>query len=468
MRAAFSIVFCLLVGISTQAHADGAPASLQHRLDRVVKEANLGTAIGVHAVQVSNAKVLYGKNADIARNPASNTKLLTSAAALRAMGSWYRFRTTLHGQIEDSQVDELVIVGRGDPTLGRAQLLEIAFRLKALGVRSVGAIVVDARYFDDEILPPAFEQQPNETAAFRSPVAAFAVNRASYKVQLDPLAIGKAPTITVDVPSYVKVDNKARTVPGRHSDLAITQRPLGKNRMTMIVTGTVAIDEPTREFPQRVIDPLAHAGHALSEALHSLGIQGKHCLRFELSKATVLPTLLDHFSVSLGDIVKRLGKRSDNFTAEMLLKVLGAEVRQPGTSATGIERVRTELSHLGVRQKGMALVNGSGLFSGNAMTPRSITSLLMAMAKDRRVGPDFVAHLAISRADGTLRTRKRLPKYIVRAKTGTLADVVALSGYILKKNPSRRIAFSVLINDVQGKIGKARKLADQIANELAR
>jgi D-alanyl-D-alanine carboxypeptidase/D-alanyl-D-alanine-endopeptidase (penicillin-binding protein 4) len=152
----------------------------------------------------------------------------------------------------------------------------------------------------------------------------------------------------------------------------------------------------------------------------------------------------------------------------MLLKIMGAQAEKPGTSARGIMVVREELTKMGVDTEGLVMVNGSGLFDGNQVAPRHLTETLMAAYHDPAIRAEYVAHLAVAGSDGTLRSRlEDLPRSrMVRAKTGTLRDVVALSGYVLGE-PGRSLAFSFLANGIAGKQGEARKLADDIVRVLA-
>jgi D-alanyl-D-alanine carboxypeptidase/D-alanyl-D-alanine-endopeptidase (penicillin-binding protein 4) len=92
------------------------------------------------------------------------------------------------------------------------------------------------------------------------------------------------------------------------------------------------------------------------------------------------------------------------------------------------------------------------------------------MYRDASVRDEYVAHLAVGGVDGTLASRlSGLPApRIVRAKTGTLASVASLSGYVLGPTPGQAYAFSFIANDVGGDIGRARQLADDVARTLAR
>jgi D-alanyl-D-alanine carboxypeptidase/D-alanyl-D-alanine-endopeptidase (penicillin-binding protein 4) len=152
----------------------------------------------------------------------------------------------------------------------------------------------------------------------------------------------------------------------------------------------------------------------------------------------------------------------------MLLKIIGAQAETPGTSARGATVVREELAKQGIDTEGLVMVNGSGLFDGNQVAPRQITQTLVAVYHDPSVRAEYVAQLAVAGSDGTLQSRLQdLPRArMVRAKSGTLRDVVALSGYVLG-DPERSVAFSFLANGVAGKQMDAKKLADDIVRALA-
>jgi D-alanyl-D-alanine carboxypeptidase/D-alanyl-D-alanine-endopeptidase (penicillin-binding protein 4) len=152
----------------------------------------------------------------------------------------------------------------------------------------------------------------------------------------------------------------------------------------------------------------------------------------------------------------------------MLLKIMGAQVEKPGTSVRGVMVVREELVKMGVNTEGLVMVNGSGLFDGNRVAPRHVTETLVAAYHDPAIRAEYVAHLAVAGSDGTLKSRlEDLPRpRMVRAKSGTLRDVIALSGYVLGE-PERSVAFSFLANGIAGKQRDTKKLADDIVRALA-
>jgi len=118
---------------------------------------------------------------------------------------------------------------------------------------------------------------------------------------------------------------------------------------------------------------------------------------------------------------------------------------------------------------GTRVVNGSGLFDANRITASELATLLCAVGRDPASGPEFVSHLAIAGVDGTLRGRMTswAARRAIRAKTGTLSQVVSLSGYVLDPRGSPALAFAFLIEGVKGKTADARTAMDRAAMKLA-
>jgi D-alanyl-D-alanine carboxypeptidase/D-alanyl-D-alanine-endopeptidase (penicillin-binding protein 4) len=444
-------------------------AKLEGRLAGLIDEANLGNAIGAVVADASTGQRIYSLNAETPRNPASNMKLVTAATALTELGPEFRLRTSLAGAIEaDGAVDTLILRGEGDPALDFGNLLAMARKLVELGVRRVENIVVDGSYFDDRILPPAFEQQPNEVAAFRAAVGAVSVDRNAYELRVAPGPATDAPaSVILRCPDYFALESTVNTTAAGAPEVVAEQRARGE-QLALKVSGSVPLGIRGVGYERRVEAPLPYAGNCLRAALRSQRITG--ALRVRTSNPpTGIPVLITHESEPLGTLLGPLGKSSDNFYAEMLLKVVGAHAsHQPGSSQAGTERSQALLEQAGVPRGAATLVNGSGLFKGGAIAPDHLVKLLLAMYQNPALRPEYISQLAVAGKDGTLRTRFQGLAHprAIRAKTGTLDDVIALSGYVLGPR-EHSIAFSFLFNGIAGKQGKARALADDLAKAIA-
>lgn len=463
-----ALIACWFVSLPTLADGPDATPEVARAIARLVQNAGLGDQVGIDVVRLHDGKSLYQRHADRPLNPASNQKLLTSAAALWRLGPTFRASTKVEGVLRGGRVDRLVLRASGDPSLGYRGLFALAQALRLRGVDYVEQIVVDESYFDVQTLPPAFDQQPNEPAAFRAAISAFSVDRNSYTVHVGPgPAPGEPGRVRVLADDYIVVENKTTTKASGPPRLQIDHKELPDGRLQVVVRGDVPSAVRTLYYRRRIPDPRAHAATLWVRALRQAGMRGP--LRVE--HATVgerLPVLADMSSSELSTMLYSVGKWSDNFAAEMVLKIIAAEDVTPGTSARGAELVVEELQKHGVDVEGLVLVNGSGLFDGNRVSPRHVADTLVAAYGDPAIRSEYVAQLAVGGADGTLQSRlKRLPRgRMVRAKTGTLRDVIALSGYVLGQ-PNRSVAFSFLANGIAGKQAQARDLADAIVAVLA-
>lgn len=462
LRVALAFV---LLAFASGAHAQPA-GPLRGELDRIVREADLGDGISFAVSALSDSREIWATRGDALRNPASNMKLVTAAAALTELGPGFQMRTGVYGRVDNGRVADLVIRGYGDPSLSQGDLYGLASALVDRGIRAVDRIWVDGSYFDDQILPPAFEQQPNETAAFRAPIGAVVVDRGSFVLRVIPGETGSAAVPVLAGAGYFAVDNEMTTTADGAPNVIASQRDTDDGRLALILRGSVPANILGVGYRRRVGNPLLHAGYVFQDVLEDVGIGGRRGVALG-SGPSGLPLLADTESETLAQLLHRVGKWSDNFYAEMILKVMGAEERRPGTSERGAAiNVRT-LGAAGADTERLTIVNGSGLFDGNQISTRHFTKLLHWVYQQPGIRAEYLSHLAIGGVDGTLRRRlQNVPPGVVRAKTGTLNDAIALSGYVLGEEPGRGYAFSFLANGIRGRQGAARRLADQLVTAL--
>jgi D-alanyl-D-alanine carboxypeptidase/D-alanyl-D-alanine-endopeptidase (penicillin-binding protein 4) len=444
---------------------DLAAMPLGARLDAIVaQQAPLATArIGIFVQDLATGAVLYERDAQGGYAIASVTKVVTMAAALALLGPDFRFRTAL--LVEEIDGDgvirgDLYLESRGNPMLATADLEELSRWLERAGVRRVrGELVVDTSYFDDQSSPPHFDEQPEEQAAFRAPVGAASLERNAFMVRvraarspgqraavwLEPetpyLRLGRAEVVTQET--------------GR-DDIRIASELDDKGRMVVHVAGQVRAGGSVLGFRRRVDNPVTYVGETLREILRRRGIRIRKPARAGVAPAGA-QVLAFVESEPLCVLIHRLGKDSDNFVAETLLKTLAAEHREPGADARpatwqeGLAVVQRFLTdHVGLTPGTFRYGNGSGLFDASTFSPAQIGAVLATAHRNMRYGPDLMASLAIAGTDGTLRSRMlgSPARGRVRAKTGTLAAVSTLAGY-LDAGPRPPVAFAIFINGIQ-------------------
>ncbi len=460
-------------GAAVPATAPSAPpvGPIQAAVRTLVNERSFKDAvISIQVADVDTGQILASFHEHTAVNPASNAKLYTAAAALATLHGDHRFETALLGTVRGNTVTgNLVLRGHGDPSLTTADLFALVEELKGAGVRHVaGDVMVDQRFFDEETTPPGFEQQPNEWAAFRAPVSAVALNENTLTLTVRPTEPGQAAIARFDPPGFVDVEGEVKTAEEGADTVGLELTGTGR-RMHAKLSGAVSRDARLVRYSRRVEDPTLLAGYALRALLEEAQIKVGGDVKLAAGRDG--PVIARHESQPLSALLYALGKQSDNFFAEMVFKSLGGEGKgRPAKSGNGAELVERWVSRAGAMDTGVVIKNGSGLFDSNRTTAASVVALLRAAWRDPMIQPEFVAQLAIGGVDGTLKHRYRggRARRLVRAKTGTLEDAAALSGYVLSPSGQHPIAFSILLNHVAGKVAAARAAADSLVETMER
>jgi D-alanyl-D-alanine carboxypeptidase/D-alanyl-D-alanine-endopeptidase (penicillin-binding protein 4) len=449
-------------------------APLVDAIKAVVGDQTMGEAkLGIEVMEIRSGRVIYSLDPEKTLNPASNVKIITAYAALEILRPEYTFETALYGDAGSGAIlSGLAIKGYGDPSLTTDDLVEMVGDLRTRGITKVaGPLIVDDTFFDDVLLPYAFDNFPKSDAdsPFRAPVGAVSVNSNTMDVTVGPGAYpGTQARVAVFPPDIVEVRNETMTVADGTSNVRIYATTKKDGTALMRVWGPVVQISSPRTYAKRVEDPSIAAGHALREVLSWSSIESGEVLTGRMPAGGRM--LASHTSLPLGALLLRVGKNSDNFYAEQLLKVMGAESRKPpGSAQKGIEAVQEVLASAGIDPSEVTYRNGSGLYNANLLAPTHLTSVLRHAYLEPEIRPEFVAHLATGGADGTLVHRYHDPdaRRRVRAKTGTLRDTSALSGYVLAPPGRSPVCFSIIVNNAPGRVAVFRTFQEKIVTAIA-
>ncbi|GAC1539175.1 MAG: hypothetical protein NVS2B9_06090 [Myxococcales bacterium] len=473
---ALSCAVAAVAALAWAAPARATPADraeLRRAIDALFAQAPLSSArVSAQIVSLDDGQVLYARGADEQLNPASNTKLVTSAAALLRLGPEFRFTTDVltDKPIVRGRAGTLYVKGRGDPSINTERLQGLVADLWHRGLRQVSDLVLDDGYFDREAWGPGWEQESSDKA-YAAPVGPLSLNHNSVAIYIAP-GEGKNARARVDLEpaaaGYFNVENGATTARqgGRRRVMAHTFAAGERTRVT--VGGRIAAKADALVLYRRVSDPTFYFGYALKQLLQERGIRVTgRVRRGQAPDEAVLVNAYD--SPELAEIVRDMNKVSSNFIAEMLVKTLGAELRGvPGTWAKGLAVTQDLLAELGIARGTYQLRNGSGLNDTNRFSAQQMTGLLMAIWKRFPVASEFVSSLGIAARDGTLRLRMEGTDAAgrLRAKTGTLDKVTALSGYVQAVG-GERFVFSILVNDWSGRTPPVISSVDRFGGLLA-
>ena len=466
-----SIVSCLLLFSLSALSAQSLAKRLDKRLDAPPFDKSLW---GVSVVD-QNGKLLYGRNDRRLFTPASNTKLVVTAVASALLPPDFTVRTSLYaaGPVVGGVLrGDLVLYGRGDPTFGRrcyatdtvlpgacdrdpfARLRLMVDTLKARGIRQVaGDLIGDGSYFEPTSLHPGWELF-DLNWWYAAPVSALAFNDNSLDFVWQPgVAVG-APALISMWPDLgdVAFENRTLTVaPGGETDIG--DRFFRQPGTPLVwAEGTVAIDRPPRTESFAVADPNLFAARALRQALADAGVAVTGTTRSTTDSAIYagararLP-LAEAVSRPVRDWIFPILNTSQNLFAEMLLKQLGKRFGAGGSWKEGlaVER-RFLIDSVRIDSTEFHLSDGSGLSSENLISPQAFTKLLRYIrAHPRRA--TFAPGLPQAGGIGNLRTRFVATPLAgrVRAKTGSIAGVNTLAGYI-ESADGRFVTFAVEVN----------------------
>ncbi len=409
------------------AHLTSPRAELRHEIDSLTSQPVFRNAQwGVLIVNPRTADTLYSKNAGKLFMPASNMKIITSAAALTLLGPEYRYRTTFltDGEVRDSLLDgNLLVIGRGDPTVsdrmrGTATTVmdALADSLRAHGVRQIsGSLARVGNAFPDSIYGYGWEW--DDLGEY-------------YGAGVDELIFneGMAPT---------------------------TLRPLPDTVRDSLYSG-----------------PAKNPGKAYLDALHDALVRKSLRLDGGVRDSTLptplkMDTLFVLVSPPLREILPALMKPSQNQIAEILLRTIGLERGGLGTADSARKIVGQQLLAWGVQPDGFVIRDGSGLSDQDLLTPETIVRVLDRIQRDTAFAT-YYNSMPIAGIDGTIDTRmKGTPaEGNVHAKTGTLAKARSLSGYVTTAD-GERLIFSILANNTTTPGSAVTSVADQIAASLA-
>lgn len=448
------------------------PQSMEDGLDRLLagrRPASMKVAL--YAVSIDDGRVLYSRSADDPMIPASNMKLITAAAALWALKPDYVYQTPFHagGPVRGGVLQgNLHVQGRGAPDLVCENLWVMARQLRNLGIREVrGGLVGDDTFFDRQGRGRRWKSSYAHRA-FAAPVGALSCNFNSVNVIVRPAErAGDPPAVVTDPFSrFFTVRNSVVTRKGKMT-LTVDRR-YRDGRNEVLVGGAIPPGYPPSVTLCSVEDPAGYFLASMVEVAEEVGIS--------FGRAPSLGPVPEDAeeiytfeSRSLGRLLVEMNKYSNNFSAEMVLKTIGAEVLgPPGTAVKGLQAVEAYLRHHGFSLEGLVLDDASGLSRDNRVSARLLAEVVCHAWNDFEIGPEFFSSLPVAGADGTLEKRMISGGALrrVRGKSGFINGASALSG--VAGNPAAGpIAFSILMNGNGLVNGEAKRLQDRICAVLA-
>lgn len=414
-----------------------AAAGVQAAIDKVLTDANLGSRVGISVVDVASGEGLYDRDSDAPITPASTTKLITAVTVLAARGPAYQIPTRVTA---GANPGEVVLVGGGDPTLavgatgsypGAARLDRLADEVKrVLGGSTPTRVVVDSTLFSGPAYGPGWDDDI-PTGGFAASITALMTDGGRINPKLSS--------------GYAKRFASPDLAAGRAFAEALG---LPADGVKAVARGTA---------PAAPVAAAATAG--VTRAGASAVAPG-----MELGRVQSPPMVR---------LVELMLSESDNVLAESLARQVALARNQPASFAGAGAAMNAVLAELGLPATESALADGSGLSRSNRITPALLTSVLgLAASGGRAELAGVFAGLPVAGWSGTLSDRYHgqagtgAGAGTVRAKTGTLTGINAISGVVTTAQ-GRLLAFAVLADRVPVGADEAQRALDRIAAALA-
>ena len=437
-------------------------------------------------MDVQSGNIIASHNPNMSVIPASNMKIVTTAAALGILGADFQFRTDLQydGVIKDSILNgNLFIKGNGDPTLGSplmdsipsmdSVLTAFTLSIKQLGIKKInGKIVGDGSAFEAATAVQSWLWEDLGSYYGVGPSGLnFHENLYDLSFWQNSSSGGTAAidTITPYVPNFHLL-NDVKSV-GNDDDTFIYSTPYAT---TGIVRGNIPTGNKKFSIQGALPDPPYFAAWHLRKRLIETGIQVTDSattqLKLEQNNTPLLSrqTFFTWRSPHLSDIVKRTNTESINLYCEAMVRAIALQKTGIGSNEMGVREIVNYWRSKGVDTEGLFMQDGSGLSPRNGVTAMQLATILRLQTFDNQTFIHFFNSLPIPSKTGTLKNMfKNNPSVMtrLRAKSGTITRVKSYSGYVTTTD-GRQLAFSAICNNFTCSQREIRRKLEQFMIEI--
>jgi len=442
-------------------------AGLTDALLALMKKSKVPTDnLSVYISDVNADQPMLSHNIDTARSPASTIKLVTTYAALKALGPNFAWSTEAwaRGEISNGVLTgDLILKGYGDPFLVYERYWKFVNELRDRGLKEItGDIIIDSSHYK----LPKHDRKAFDGQSFRvynAGVTPLMFNFQATRLWLSPPTEETSSEVNLKLyPSSnkIKLTNQLKLVKGR------CKRSHGRPKLSwgpekqLLVSGRFARSCKPRFLMRLISEPKQLAFDAFKQFW--LGSGGAFSGKLKSGQVQKKDELFHIYtSPTLGEQIRLINKWSNNVMTRQLFLTTGVNrYGAPATIEKGRDAILAVLQRQGVDTKGLIIDNGSGLSRKSRISARQMAQLLDAAYRDAYM-PEFMSSLSLPGLDGTLAARFRNEDLAGRShlKTGTLNRVTAIAGYMLNRQGRRLI---VVIQQNGARTSKGTKIQNEI------
>ncbi len=412
-------------------------------LNTVISNSNVRKGcISISIKSLNDKKVIYELNQTVPMPPASTQKIVTTLPAIKTLGEDYNFETKLY---KDKAGNYLIVLG-ADPYLKTNDLKQLTKKMPA----EVKAIYIDDSIIDKQEWGEGW-QWDDDINPLMPKFSAYNIDRNTIKIFMEP-TIKEASVniifekdypisfinqvITGDSTSY-KIEKKSYEAP----DIVTLTGTINKT-----VTILIPVNSPKKYFKLRLTDALIDNQKSNSGVFYN-------------KKLTKEYSLIDKVSHNISQAKTDILKNSDNYVSETLFKLAGGKYKHStGTFEAGKEMFNDYCKRMNLDDSQIHIVDASGVSKNNLMVSDFMTDFLILNREE-------LEPMMATSGEGTMADRLLYLKGNLKAKTGTLANVSTITGYIATQN-GHKYAFSIMINDAKSKKHDKKLLEDNLIKTL--
>jgi D-alanyl-D-alanine carboxypeptidase/D-alanyl-D-alanine-endopeptidase (penicillin-binding protein 4) len=450
---------------------------LDQMLDKMMKKMGTNVNIGVKVEDMATGKIIYARNAERSYLPASNQKIFTAAAALAVLGTEFTFKTQLLTETPTLQngvlLGNLYVRFSGDPELQNTHISTLLKQLKDQGLRSIkGNVYLDNTAFEPQLIGDGWMWDDTQYC-YAPPISANMLNQNCLQFYVKPGKKAGQPLQiqTNQTNKYLALKNTTQTRASGTRGCQIKLQDVYQNQYQ--ITGCLPVTSKGAGMSVALTDPNPYATAIIKGLLrdNKITVSGQIIQGPALKPPAKLVVIAERQSSPMSKLLRTMMKHSDNVIAETIFKTVGGTYfNSPGSWERGAKAVKALFGKSAkINFENAVVADGSGLSRYNLITPSQIVQLLDYIYHNPQLSQQFMTTLPIGGIDGSLKYRMQTPgvRGNVWAKTGTMANVVALSGYI-KTSQKKMLAFSIIINGASGSLQKYRKIQDNICEYLVK
>ena len=433
--------------------------NLRNKINKIIENSEIDLNMSIQVISLKDNKVIYDYNSQKLLMPASTNKLYTCAAALHFLEKDHQFGTDVF-----SDTKNLILKGGGDPDLSIIELDSLALEVSKK-YKNIDTLFIDDTFLDSLNYGEGWmwDEGPWWYAA---PISALSVNDNCIDFYIKPGLAGKAASIDYyPKTSFITLKNESITVQDSVQKRLKIDRDWVLNKNNFNAYGEIIDTSEVDTLYRNIYDPSTFTGVLFKESLQKYGAKVKTISKMKTLNISY-KKVSNHLSKPLIHSATNLMNESDNLTAELFVKSIGALDTLPGTWKVGLDSIKSFLAkEVLIDTSNIRLADGSGVSRYNLTSAAQLNSLLKWMYNSK-YKDDFISTLPGGGwENSTLEKRLIDEGDLVRAKTGGLSGVRNLAGYIKSKKYGD-VAFSILMNGYTDYSSRYARVHDQIVKSI--